>query len=586
MFINLHRKQLIRCHHDIFQPMLSRRIPASIVSSAGKFRYPMANVKPPNILVYSETPSVKHELIGNLRSALEPDCYTVYSVTKAQIEANAWPDSTVLLVVHGSVESTVTKVFLDYFLKGGKLLSICSDLLELIISKCKETRGIELVTVTYETWQNIQVMQEIRPLNQNEWHFEEHLRDLRNNQHRVDVKVLAVDEAFKTPSILTAACSQTNGQAVLTQIVLTNSKEDKLKSDLLRHILGSLLGIKMKTSQDTEIIEYKNAFLLGTEESKLRLLNSLDIPNQHNANNLSLHFQTTADHALIPSGTLLPVLTETLPDNFEYSEFQHYLKTTHLGRPVIYAPIITTCMKIINNTTLSHGFAVLPRRQTNGSGRSNNQWLSPDGCAMFALQLHVPLGSTLGQRLPMIQHLVAIGVVSAVKSVAGCSELDIGLKWPNDIYAGGRTKIGGVIVNSQLQSSQAVVNIGCGVNLSNSRPTMCINDLISKLDKNLPPLGIERMLALVFNEIERIYDLVQQGDIQMLSELYYRYWLHGGKRVTMKNEDGLEIGGKIVGVDEYGYLLVEPDGAKKPICVLPDGNSFDMMKGLIIPKYC
>lgn len=39
----------------------------------------------------------------------------------------------------------------------------------------------------------------------------------------------------------------------------------------------------------------------------------------------------------------------------------------------------------------------------------------------------------------------------------------------------------------------------------------------------------------------------------------------------------------ILGLDDYGYLLVEsPTGAK--ISVQPDGNSFDMMHNLITMK--
>jgi biotin--protein ligase len=38
--------------------------------------------------------------------------------------------------------------------------------------------------------------------------------------------------------------------------------------------------------------------------------------------------------------------------------------------------------------------------------------------------------------------------------------LDINVKWPNDIYANGERKIGGLIVNSTIEADQAVCNIG------------------------------------------------------------------------------------------------------------------------------
>lgn len=52
-------------------------------------------------------------------------------------------------------------------------------------------------------------------------------------------------------------------------------------------------------------------------------------------------------------------------------------------------------------------------------GRGGNVWLSPEGCAMFTLQLHIPLKSELGRLLSFLQHTVALAVVSSVCSLPG-----------------------------------------------------------------------------------------------------------------------------------------------------------------------
>lgn len=94
------------------------------------------------------------------------------------------------------------------------------------------------------------------------------------------------------------------------------------------------------------------------------------------------------------------------------------------------------------------------------TGRGGNAWISPDGCAMFSLQLHVSLNSPLGQRLSLLQHIIALSVVSAICSEPGYDVLNIGLKWPNDIYAGGNVKIGGLIVSTTIINNLAVCNAG------------------------------------------------------------------------------------------------------------------------------
>lgn len=98
-------------------------------------------------------------------------------------------------------------------------------------------------------------------------------------------------------------------------------------------------------------------------------------------------------------------------------------------------------MDLVGNLNFGHGVAIIARKQTNGVGRSNNQvksarlilegtrkliklkiifqWLTPDGCAIFTLQLHIPLSTALGQRIPLLQQLVSVAVVKAVTNIPG-----------------------------------------------------------------------------------------------------------------------------------------------------------------------
>jgi biotin--protein ligase len=108
------------------------------------------------------------------------------------------------------------------------------------------------------------------------------------------------------------------------------------------------------------------------------------------------------------------------------------LQSEVLGRLVIYSEVMTSSMNVLSGVTLQHGLAVVPIQQTSGVGRSTNRWLSPEGCAMFSLQLHIPLNSYLGQRISLLQHIVALAVVSAVCNLPGyqvqpCVALYLGL---------------------------------------------------------------------------------------------------------------------------------------------------------------
>lgn len=51
--------------------------------------------------------------------------------------------------------------------------------------------------------------------------------------------------------------------------------------------------------------------------------------------------------------------------------------------------------------------------------------------------------------------------------------------------------------------------------------------------------------------------------------------------VSLASHDEEQVG--VVGLDKYGYLQVRRKGGDK-LSLQPDGNSFDIMKGLIIMK--
>lgn len=109
--------------------------------------------------------------------------------------------------------------------------------------------------------------------------------------------------------------------------------------------------------------------------------------------------------------------------------------------------------------------------------------------------------------------------------------MDLKLKWPNDIYANGTTKIGGLIINSLIEGDTAICNIGCGVNFTNSIPTTCINDIIKSFNvrysKNLPLLKYENTFAYIFNELDLILKKIQdESNIEYFNNIYYKYWLH------------------------------------------------------------
>lgn len=72
---------------------------------------------------------------------------------------------------------------------------------------------------------------------------------------------------------------------------------------------------------------------------------------------------------------------------------------------------------------------------------------------------------------------------------------------------------------------------GCGFNVSNTNPTICINDIIKLYNKehnsSLPILTKEKLLARTVNLIEEFIKDFQLNGRTGFCKKYYQRWLHG-----------------------------------------------------------
>ncbi|XP_066590488.1 biotin--protein ligase-like isoform X2 [Prorops nasuta] len=584
----------------------------------------VTDAKPPNILIYADSTVARNNVQNVLESSLDLDKYLLYSLSSEDTRAGTWINQTALLVVCGNVESDIAGHFVEYIIRGGKLLALCSDMLHTLLPhfKTAEVREHELVCFSYKKWKHVRMMHHIFcyqaspvktrfsqehedvKVNTMDPPISASIKDKQGRLHRFNVDVLGTEETWHTPSILLANLLETGGKAVFSQIHLEadpaqyefeENKFNILKQnnsarlDIFKDLLSVHLEMKLCSSSKSPIV-YTPGFFLGRHELKLEMLGHLKTNLQQNdilkLPKLDIQFcgrKTTVQPA---TPNFFPVMIHQCPDNFSTIEYFENLNTKELGRLVIYTDVTTSTMNVCG-LRLYHGLAVITRQQTLGRGRSKNAWLSPKGCAMFNLQLHIPINSSLGRRISIIQSVMAVAAVTAVKSIPEYQVIDLRIKWPNDIYTGRTAKIGGILVTNQIDCSCHVCNIGTGINLSNTSPTVCINDLIKLYNQTneakLPLFTLERYTALVFNEMENLINLMQTDKMNDFFQLYYKYWMHSDETVTVQTAKNNIKEVKIIGIDEFGFLKVQ-ENTGNVFSIQPDGNSFDLMKGLIAPR--
>lgn len=110
--------------------------------------------------------------------------------------------------------------------------------------------------------------------------------------------------------------------------------------------------------------------------------------------------------------------------------------------------------------TPEHGCALwLADRQTAGQGQRGRPWSTPAGAA-----LAMSLSRRFDGGLPRLSGLsLAVGV-SVADSLYRLGFEAVGVKWPNDLVAGGR-KLGGILIQLRAGSGGSDAIIGLGLNV-------------------------------------------------------------------------------------------------------------------------
>ncbi|KAM9566601.1 biotin--protein ligase [Guaruba guarouba] len=565
--------------------------------------------KPPNILIYlgSETAKVEFEQVKSiLQECIDADSYTIYQLHEEQVLKAPWVDNSLLLIIATDepISEENHKQFMKFLSKGGKILgfssSFASDGIQ-IKRKSKLKKGIhELVVSKMDSTEiklNLLVSGCI---------FEEVMKEDTSK-----VKILSrLNNADKDTVIVHLFYGDSGGEAILSQAHLEldiNSMDVQTEEDfnllkisntkryeVLKEILTSL-GLNCELSK---IPMLTPIYLLSSdEEIHLAFLKwlegNVDAEGLRASSKVSFKFVSSCESEMEVTPSLMPVITETgsfSSEHFNLKTYQQNLQTKKLGKIILFSEVTTTTQNLLDGLMFElpeeMGLIAIAVRQTQGKGRGGNVWLSPVGCALSTLHITVPLHSNLGQRISFIQHLVSLAVVKSVRSIPGYEDIDLRVKWPNDIYYSDVIKLGGVLVNSTLIETTFHILIGFGFNVNNSNPTICINDLITKFNKkkgkSLKPLTADCLIARTVTVLERLIDIFQEKGPNGVLPCYYKYWVHSGRKVHLQNEEGPVAW--IVGIDDYGFLQVHEEG-KGVESVHPDGNSFDMLRNLIVPKH-
>ncbi|KPJ10734.1 Biotin--protein ligase [Papilio machaon] len=462
--------------------------PSQNIQKSLKGSRPLINTKSPNVLIYSDSVAARDNLEASLRKVLDCDRYTIYSVSREGLECGAWRGRAALVAVAGCA-GRAAPLLLAHLLDGGRLLALCSDLLHTVLPyyKTAEVRESEIVQFSYDKWKSVKMKHHIfcyqaSPAKK-QFSTESERQPSKyagHPGHELDIQILASEETWRTPSLLQATDLVNNGVAIFSQIHLEADPNDYLGDEgfksnearlgIIHKILGDILGLHVRDPKEIRHVDYTMGYFLGNHVDKISLVNKWCSPDD------------------------------------EGRRIQKLDKLT-----------IQWCMR-----------GEMPLEQPSAEFLPVCLYECPEN---FSTVEYFDVWRKMSPRLSLVQHAAALAAVRAVRTDPLYEHLDIRLKWPNDIYYGRDVKIGGIITKASCLADDVIVHIGAGVNISNSVPTTCVNDIIYEYNRihgtALAPVSTEKFLARWCSHLEVILqDIDTDEGLETFFQQYYQYWLH------------------------------------------------------------
>jgi BirA family transcriptional regulator, biotin operon repressor / biotin---[acetyl-CoA-carboxylase] ligase len=192
------------------------------------------------------------------------------------------------------------------------------------------------------------------------------------------------------------------------------------------------------------------------------------------------------------------------------------------------------------------GTLVTAREQSAGRGRQGRTWAAPAGRAL----LMSAVVRDLTRRDALLPLAVPVAVAEACDAFAGNR---CGIKWPNDIWVGGR-KLSGILLEGRPQDGWAVIGIGLNVGtLRDEFPEELRDTATSIAIESGSDPGVEPVLEAILAALERrladrpgaIVEAWRQRDVLQ------------GSRVRWTGGEGIAAG-----LGEDGSLLVDSDSGR------------------------
>ncbi|WP_105253472.1 bifunctional biotin--[acetyl-CoA-carboxylase] ligase/biotin operon repressor BirA [Pseudoalteromonas sp. T1lg75] len=218
----------------------------------------------------------------------------------------------------------------------------------------------------------------------------------------------------------------------------------------------------------------------------------------------------------------------------------------------------TELMRRVQSAEASNNSVLVAEMQQKGKGRRGRTWQSP-----FAANLYYSYYWRLDDGMHAAMGLsIAVGL-AVYDSLKALYDLEVQLKWPNDVLVDGR-KLAGVLVELDgTAEGPCHLVIGIGLNISMpqaaaehiDQPWCDLNEFAGELDKN-------QLVAVLTCFLQKRLVQYRQTGLQGMYQQWNRVHAFSGQYVELSSGTNTWRG-ICEGIDEQGAVVLRVDGQSK-----------------------
>jgi len=210
----------------------------------------------------------------------------------------------------------------------------------------------------------------------------------------------------------------------------------------------------------------------------------------------------------------------------------------------------------------AEGMVVVADEQFAGRGQGGSIWQS-EGYMNLTCSILLYPKFLVPQHIFYLNKAIALAARDCAAILSEGSEVDITIKWPNDIYAADR-KLGGILVENSFNSTSVQNSIiGIGINVNQQDFDHLLPNPVSLRQITGRQHNIEDVLKVLCAQIEKQYLQMRSGYLEKINAAYHTHLF--GRQKPMRFKMGVEIfEGTIRQVNDNGQLVIEtPHGLKE-----------------------